>query len=98
MPAVLAFALIPLVILGAVHAVAQELQGPIAEVRAGDTRVELHREPGPCVGAARWALFIEDKIRVPGCWLLAGDSVQIAWLDGSTSVVPVRAFRKPEIL
>jgi hypothetical protein len=72
--------------------------GPIAEVRAGGARVELHREPGPCVGEARWALYLQDKIRVPGCWLLAGDSVQIAWLDGSASVVPVRAFRKPEIL
>lgn len=75
-----------------------ESLGPIAEVRAGDARVELHREPGPCVGEARWALYLQDKIRVPGCWLLAGDSVQIAWLDGSTSVIPVRAFRKPEIL
>lgn len=72
--------------------------GPIAEVRAGDARVELHREPGPCVGSARWALFIEDKIRVPGCWILDGESVQIAWLDGSASVIPSRAFRKPEIL
>lgn len=72
--------------------------GPIAEVRAGDTRVELHREPGPCVGTARWAVFIEDKIRVPGCWILIGESVQIAWLDGSASVIPSRAFRKPEIL
>ena len=72
--------------------------GPIAEVRAGDTRVELHREPGPCVGTARWAVFIEDKIRVPGCWILVGESVQIAWLDGSASVIPSRAFRKPEIL
>ena len=72
--------------------------GPIAEVRAGDTRVELHREPGPCVGTARWAVFIEDKIRVPGCWILVEESVQIAWLDGSASVIPSRAFRKPEIL
>jgi hypothetical protein len=72
--------------------------GPIAEVRAGDTRVELHREPGPCVGTARWAVFIEDKVRVPGCWILVEESVQIAWLDGSASVIPSRAFRKPEIL
>lgn len=72
--------------------------GPIAEVRAGDARVELHREPGPCVGTARWAVFIEDKIRVPGCWILVEESVQIAWLDGSASVIPSRAFRKPEIL
>lgn len=72
--------------------------GPIAEARANGMRVELHREPGPCVGTARWALFIEDKVRVPGCWILEGDSVQIAWLDGSTSVIPSRAFRKPEIL
>jgi hypothetical protein len=72
--------------------------GPIAEVRAGDTRVELHREPGPCVGTARWAVFIEDKIRVPGCWILVGESVQIAWLDGSASVIPSRAFREPKLL
>lgn len=72
--------------------------GPIAEIRAGDARVELHREPGPCVGSARWALYLQDKIRVPGCWILDGDSVQIAWLDGSASVIPSRAFRKPEIL
>lgn len=72
--------------------------GPIAEIRAGDARVELHREPGPCVGSARWALYLQDKIRVPGCWILDRESVQIAWLDGSTSVIPSRAFRKPEIL
>ena len=72
--------------------------GTIAEIRAGDARVELHREPGPCVGFARWALYLQDKVRVPGCWILDGESVQIAWLDGSTSVIPSRAFRKPEIL
>lgn len=92
-------ALFGLLLVGSVSgSVMGERLGPIAEVRAGDARVELHREPGPCVGEARWALYLQDKIRVPGCWLLAGDSVQIAWLDGSASVIPVRAFRKPEIL
>jgi hypothetical protein len=69
--------------------------GPIAEVRSGDARVELHREFGPCVGFARWALYLQDKIRVPGCWILVEESVQIAWLDGDVSVIPARAFREP---
>lgn len=70
----------------------------IAEAWDGEVRVELHREPGPCVGAARWALFIKEKIRVPGCWILSADSVQIAWLDGDISVIPARAFREPRML
>ena len=72
--------------------------GAVAEVRSGDARVELHLDPGPCVGTARWALFIENKVRVSGCWILIGESVQIAWLDGSASVIPSQAFREPKLL
>lgn len=71
---------------------------PLAEYREGDARVELYAEAGPCVGNARWAVFLQDPVRVPGCWLLAGDSVQIAWLDGDFTIVPARVFRKPEVL
>jgi hypothetical protein len=71
---------------------------PVAEYREGDMRVELYAEAGPCVGSARWAVFLQGPVRVPGCWLLTGDSVQIAWLDGDFSKVPARVFRKPEVL
>lgn len=71
---------------------------PIAEYRNGDARVELYAEAGPCVGIARWAVYLQPPVRVPGCWLWVGDSVQIAWLDGDFSRVPARVFRKPEIL
>jgi hypothetical protein len=95
-----ALACTPLLVLGIVHATTQGTAGlaPMAEYREGDARVELYAEAGPCVGNARWAVFLQGPVRVPGCWLLAGDSVQIAWLDGDFSKVPTRVFRKPEIL
>jgi hypothetical protein len=71
---------------------------PIAEYREGDARVELYAEAGPCVGNARWAVYLQPPVRVPGCWLWVGESVQIAWLDGDFSKVPARVFRKPELL
>jgi len=71
---------------------------PLAEYREGDARVELYAEVGPCVGNARWAVFLQGPVRVPGCWLLTEDSVQIAWLDGDFTIVPARVFRKPEVL
>lgn len=71
---------------------------PVAEYREGGARVELYAEAGPCVGSARWAVFLQGPVRVPGCWLLTGDSVQIAWLDGDFTKVLARVFRKPEVL
>lgn len=71
---------------------------PVAEYREGDARVELYSEAGPCVGNARWAVYLQGPVRVPGCWLWVGESVQIAWLDGDFSKVPARVFRKPEVL
>jgi hypothetical protein len=71
---------------------------PVAEYREGDARVELYAEVGPCVGSARWAVFLQGPVRVPGCWILMEDSVQIAWLDGDFTRVPARVFRKPEVL
>ena len=72
--------------------------GPVAEYREGDARVELYTRAGPCVGSARWAVYLQGPVRVPGCWLWTGDSVQIAWLDGDFSRMPARVFRKPEVL
>jgi hypothetical protein len=31
---------------------------PLAEYREGGARVELYAEAGPCVGSARWAVFL----------------------------------------
>lgn len=70
----------------------------ILEARDEDIRVELHRDAGPCVGSARWAIFYQGRVRIPGCWILMGESVQIAWLDGDVSVIPARAFREPRRL
>lgn len=71
---------------------------PVAEYREGSAKVELYAEAGPCVGDARWAVFLQGPVRVPGCWILTEDSVQIAWLDGDFTRVPARVFRKPEVL
>lgn len=71
---------------------------PVAEYREGDARVELYEQAGPCVGSARWAVYLQGPVRVPGCWILRGESVQIAWLDGDATLMPARVFRKPEVL
>jgi hypothetical protein len=69
----------------------------IAVATDGDRRAELHDQPGPCVGAAKLAVFIQGPVRVGGCWVMAGpEVVQIAWLDGEVSNVAIRHFRRPE--
>jgi hypothetical protein len=69
----------------------------IAVAGNAEQRAELHDEAGPCVGAARLAVFIQGKARTPGCWVMAGtDAVQIAWLDGDVSNVAVRHFKRPD--
>jgi len=70
----------------------------VAEVQEGNMRVELHDVPGPCQGRALWAQFQEGKVRISGCWVLAGEIVQIAWLDGDVSQIAARAFREPRSL
>jgi hypothetical protein len=70
----------------------------LAEYVEGDARIELHRDAGPCVDNARWAVFFRGMVRVSGCWILAGGVVQIAWLDGDVSQVPLRVFREPRSL
>ena len=69
----------------------------IAVATDGDRRAELHDQPGPCVGAAKLAVFIQGPVRVGGCWVMAEpEVVQIAWLDGEVSNAATRHFRKPD--
>jgi hypothetical protein len=70
----------------------------VAEVVEGDARVELHDVAGPCQARALWAVFFKGQTRVSGCWILGGDFVQIAWMDGDVSQIAVRAFREPRSL
>jgi hypothetical protein len=91
----LRFALAVSLALGLVGSATSKL---IAEVVEGSVRVELHDIPGPCQGNALWAQFQEGKIRISGCWILAGEIVQIAWLDGDISQIAARAFREPRSL
>jgi len=70
----------------------------VAEAQEGNVRIELHDVPGPCQGNALWAQYQEGKIRISGCWVLAGGTVQIAWLDGDVSRIDARVFKKPKEL
>ena len=70
----------------------------VAEMQEGNMRVELHDVPGPCQGRALWAQYQEGRIRISGCWVLAGEIVQIAWLDGGVSQIAARVFKKPKDL
>lgn len=70
----------------------------VAEAQEGNVRIELHDVPGPCQGNALWAQYQEGKIRISGCWIIAGETVQIAWLDGDVSRIQARVFKKPKEL
>mgnify|MGYP007100119268 CR=1 FL=1 len=70
----------------------------IIAVATGDAgaRRELHDIPGPCLGNARMAVYVKGPERIPGCWIAGAGEVQIAWLDGDTTLVSAGVFRKPE--
>lgn len=70
----------------------------VAEAQEGNVRIELHDVPGPCQGNALWAQYQEGKVRISGCWVLAGNAVQIVWLDGDMSRIDARVFKKPKEL
>lgn len=70
----------------------------VAEAQEGNVRIELHDVPGPCQGNALWAQYQEGKVRISGCWVLAGNAVQIVWLDGDVSRIDARVFKKPKEL
>lgn len=61
---------------------------------ASGATVELHQQTGVCVGGARMAVYVpHNGPRVPGCWVLRGAVVHIAFLDGDSGSAPVDAFR-----
>jgi hypothetical protein len=91
----LRFAAVLILALGLVGSATATL---IAEAQEGNVRVELHDVPGPCQGRALWAQYQEGKIRISGCWVIAGEIVQIAWLDGDVSQIAARIFKKPKDL
>lgn len=71
----------------------------MAEAAHGDVRIELHTDPGPCIGAARWALYLQGPQRIPGCWIaLDTGTIQIAFLDGDIARLPMHLFSAPRVL
>lgn len=68
----------------------------IAEAVQGKLRIELHDEAGVCVGSARMAIFSDGEQKIPGCWVVQPDAVQIAFLDGDVARLPLAVFKKPE--
>lgn len=70
----------------------------VAEITEGERAIQLHTDAGPCVGAARWALFTDATQRIPGCWVITPQGVQIAFLDGDVLIVPAHLWRKPRTL
>ena len=72
----------------------------IAVIQRENLRLELHNTPGPCQREARYALLTDGRTRISGCWVLMvqEQSVQIAWLDGDWSAVPISLFKEPEKL
>lgn len=84
--------LLALVLLAAVQAHA----AVVAEATNGEARLELHDEAGPCLGAARLAVFSRGPERLPGCWIFVDNRVQIAFLDGDIVRLPAGVFAKPK--
>lgn len=70
----------------------------IAVAQEGAKRLDLHDQPGHCLGQARLAVYTDGVQRVPGCWLVKPDAVTVAFLDGDFITVPLAAFRKPQDL
>ena len=72
----------------------------IAVIQRDNLRLELHNTQGPCQREARYALLTDGRARISGCWVLMvqEQSVQIAWLDGDWSAVPISLFKEPERL
>lgn len=70
----------------------------VAEYSEGSKKVELYIEPGPCLKDAKWALYIDEKERIPGCWIvIPPTTIQISWLDGDISRFPIEIFKKPKV-
>lgn len=70
----------------------------IAVAQQGKIRLELHDQPGHCLGEARLAIFSDGTQRIPGCWLARAEGITIAFLDGDHVAVPFALFRRPQEL
>ena len=57
--------------------------------------VRLSKETGPCVQGAQLAEWVspDAQLRIPGCWRLAGEVVEIGFLDGDSLKIPTAAFK-----
>ena len=93
---VLAFATASLLVM--LLAIPLSTHAAVIAVATGDAgaRIELHDTPGPCVDKALLAVYIRGDQQVPGCWITGAGEVQIAWLDGDTTLVSIGVFKKPE--
>lgn len=84
-------ALLALALLGASSGVA----APVAETPGvSGSRVVLTDEVRHCVGGAHYAEWrsADGQVVVPGCWVLRGRVVQVAFADGDAVRVPLSAF------
>lgn len=71
--------------------------GALAAVADTSTGViELYDDAGPCVGEAKYAVFIgTDGGKIPGCWVARNEMVYIAFMDADIARVRQSSFRKP---
>lgn len=69
---------------------------PFAVAVSGDgSRLEFHSEPGICVNGARLAENTDArKMKVKGCWIMAGNVIHVAFLDGERATVPADQLQK----
>jgi hypothetical protein len=67
----------------------------VVAVSSTGAEVRLSQETGPCVQGAHLAEWVspDAQQRVPGCWRLAGEIVEIGFLDGDSLRVPAAAFK-----
>ena len=93
---VLAFATASLLVM--LLAIPLSTHAAVIAVANGDAgaRIELHDTPGPCVDKALLAVYTRGDQQVPGCWITGAGEVQIAWLDGDTTLVSIGVFREPQ--
>lgn len=86
--------ILPAMLLLAPMLACADVVGVIA-VPSGQTLL-LHDTPGPCVGTARLAEYVEkDGTKVAGCWKPVGPLGMVSFLDGDRLDFPLSVVRKP---
>jgi hypothetical protein len=80
------------------HVASQAAVVAVLQTAAGT--ILLHDVHGPCIENARLAEFLsaDAQRRIPGCYLVGGGDVRIAFLDGDVVEFPIAALRKPTSL